>query len=163
MPVQRRSKLLLRKRQLRQLEVVQLRKKVNLKDNNYNLDKDIKVKDSKAFNYKVSCVICYNNPKSLNNLFIIYIAKGVKMPIILGKTFKLPNILALLYIIFVYNNSYKSLCANCGKNALLIGPMLAVTTSLSGMYPPTSIQARLTRVSCVGTFKQIRSSSRYNY
>ncbi|KAF2467766.1 uncharacterized protein BDR25DRAFT_316409 [Lindgomyces ingoldianus] len=85
------------------------KRKVNLEDNNYNLNKDIKVKDSKVFNYKVSCVICYNNSKSSNNLFTIYVAKGVKMPIILGKTFKLPNILALLCIISVYNNSYKSL------------------------------------------------------
>ncbi|KAF2469235.1 uncharacterized protein BDR25DRAFT_315285 [Lindgomyces ingoldianus] len=74
------------------------KKKINLEDNNYNLNKDIKVKDSKAFNYKVSCVICYNN---------------FKMPIILGKTFKLPNILALLCIISVYNNSYKSLAYKC--------------------------------------------------
>ncbi|KAF2478404.1 uncharacterized protein BDR25DRAFT_309154 [Lindgomyces ingoldianus] len=91
------------------------KRKVNLEDNNYNLDKDIKVKDSKVFNYKVSCVIYYNNLKFSNNLFTIYVAKGVKMPIILSKTFKLLNILALLCIISVYNNSYKSLCVNYSK------------------------------------------------
>ncbi|KAF2462615.1 uncharacterized protein BDR25DRAFT_347674 [Lindgomyces ingoldianus] len=91
------------------------RRKVNLEDDDYDPDEDMEVKDSKAFDHKAGRVIRHDNPKSPNDLFTIHVAKGVEMPMIPGKTFKSPNISALLRIISVYDDGYKSLCANCGK------------------------------------------------